>query len=74
MNSGTNTEKIKGVRAEDLGTAGPDEDTPFTCVKKGDTNVNIVIFLLSFVCFGLLISCLNYSFEKNQIVPTVTVA
>ena len=39
MNSGTNTEKIQGVRSEALGTAGPDESTPLTCVKKGDTAV-----------------------------------
>ena len=33
-----------------------------------------MLFLIIVVCFGLLISCLNYSFEKNQIVPTVIVA
>ena len=39
MNSGMNTEKIKEVRAEALGTSGPDESTPLTYVKKGDTAV-----------------------------------
>ena len=47
MQSGINAEKIQMVRSEALGTAGPDEDTPFTCVKKGDT---VVFTFDTFAC------------------------
>ena len=37
-------------------------------------NVNIVIFLLSFVCFDLLCLCMYQMWERSRYVPAVAAA
>ena len=45
-----------------------------TPIAKAAAVRKVIIFFSSFICFDLLCLCFNHSFEKNQIVPTVTVA